>query len=468
MSLTGCDRSTPPSSGSGAGTSACDPTTATCPFAHVHTVLAIKEVAFMGNNLVEKDTLGNFPSPEWVEGRAQADQAPVSYAQNRKVQLTAKFRVARSPSASEVVEIVGTATFGSARLIWNGTVTVNPVDTEVTTALLTSGAALPNHVECYESGDIAWQFNPDGTGLVSAGTSRNVLYATLGDPTISPNYWTLLDISCRGAAGKSAEDDFVKASFNPFHGNIGDGKGFKRKRDGTELTYYKNGGGTPSSGVFSCSDILSRADGTGRCGAWARFLVAMHQVHGVTSSAVFGVVPIDADLLIVKNCTFVGAGSLPPPFTHKGNLECTKNDGIFGQGKNNPQFTFGDHALVKHSTGIYDPSYGVGPKSDLKAWEDGGIAGIGQMPITSFTYSGDPHFLPGACSSGFIVYTAVAGDTLASIAAKFGVASDVALYNHAYNAAFRTSHPPPASVRSGDVVLIPRSIASKVAILKIA
>lgn len=435
---------------------------------HVHAVLAIKELAFSGNNVVEKDTQGGFPSPEWSDGRAQADQSPVAYARNKKMSLKAKFSVKTAPCRSESVAVKGTAKFGSASLEWTGTVTVNPGDSDVTVSL-TSNSPLANEVGIFESSDIRWIMNPSNQGWSAAGATRNVLYVTLGDPSGAPNYWTLLDISCRGAAGKASEDDFVKASFEPFRATLGDGKGFKRKRDGVELTYYKSGADTPSKGVFDCAALLGRADGTGRCGAWARFLVAMHQAHGVTSSAVLGVGPIDAQLLIVKNCAFSGTGSLPPPFPYKGMSECLKNDGIFGQGKNNPQFTFGDHALVKHSTGIYDPSYGVGPKPDLKSWEDGGIAGIGSG-ITWMKYGGDSHGIPAICSPGFVFYRHDVGDTLAYIAARYNVASALALYMHPYNAAFRAQHPAPYDFKSllkpEDKLVIPRDIA-QINVLKV-
>lgn len=160
------------------------------------------------------------------------------------------------------------------------------------------------------------------------------------------------------------------------------------------------------------------------------------------------------------------SGSLPTPFTHKGETECVKQEGIPGQGKDNPQFTFGDHALVQHSTGIYDPSYGVGPKPDLKSWEDGGIGGIGNMPLAVFPFRGDTHFLPGACSPGFILYIAMPGETLTAIATKFGIASASALYGHPYNAAYRLLRPFPAPIQAGDQLFIPKDIASKVSILK--
>lgn len=429
---------------------------------HTHAVLTIQALEYRGDrHLVENDTTGDFAPPEWLLGRA--DQRPIAYTRKKPVSFEATFKVT-PPCRTEAVEVRAKATFGPAALEWQGSVSVNPGDTEAKISLV-SKQPLADEIGCFDLSDIVWEMNPAARGWAAAGSSRNTLYVTLGDPT-STNHWTLLDISCRAAAGTKKEDDFVRSSFAPFGTKIGNGKGFKRLRDGKELTYYKFGGATASAGVFSCADLLSRGDSTGRCGAWANFLVAMHRVHGVTSSALFGVVPISAPDLIVRNCDFVGAGSLPVPFTHEGNVDCLKRNGIFGQGKNNPQFWFGDHALVKHSTGIYDPSYGVGPKADLRSWEDGGIAGVGSGQV-GLVFDGDPHAISKQCSPGFVVRVLGPTDTLAKLAALFGVASAKALYDHGYNAALRALRTKLTDVKPGDTVVIPREIASKLAILRI-
>ena len=462
MCLTGCSSPAPPTAGPAPSAPACNPAIQSCPCC---AVLSIHALTFGGHTAVERDTMGYFPTPEWMSGRPE--QSPVGYPRNTRIQVAATFRITTAAClASEAVEIRGRAVFGGTLLEWTGSTSVRPGDTEVTISM-TSHQPLPNEVGLFESTDISWQANRCNNGWTPAGTSRNIVYVTLGPLAAGAiNHWTLLDISCRAAAGAQNEADLVSRSFDAFRGKVGDGNGFRRKRDGVELTYYKNGAGTPSSGVFSCADLLSRGDGTGRCGAWARFLVAMHQVHGITSSAVFGVVPRSAPLLIVKNCTF-SSNSLPVPFPFAGRTQCVKIDGIFGQGKNNPQCTFGDHALVRYGTRIYDPSYGVGPVADLHAWETGGIAGIGQMPPVSFMFAGDPHFLPGSCSPGFIEYTAGAGDTLASIATAFGIPSRAVLYGHGYNAAYRASHPPPGEISPGDRIRIPRDVATTLTILRI-
>jgi len=432
---------------------------AVCP----HSALKIEEVTFSGNHRVDKDTKGLFPAPEWKSGRATSAQSPICYMRNRKIRLTAKFKVTANPCANESVKIRGRETFGGINLEWTGSVTVGPSDTWVTTSTLVSDKAIPDKVACYDPADIAWHYNPGGSGWKTAGASANVCYATLADPTGTPAYWTLLDISCRAAAGATKESKLVEESFKPLKASIGKGKGPKRKRDGKRLTYYLKAAHTPSSGVFTTHDLLSRSDGTGRCGAWARFLVSMHKCHGITASAVFGVVPISslASVFLVKNCNFSGTGSLAVPFPHKGNTECVKAAGLPGQGTDNPQFVFGDHALVRHSGKIYDPSYGVGPVGDMKTWESGAISGLGKAPYLAFSGTGgEPQFMPANCSRGFVEYTVAAKDSLSKIAAKHGISTWKSLYNHRYNASFKATRPDPNTIKTGDKLFIPREIAS--------
>ncbi len=459
--LLGSSPPSSPASGAGASAPASGPSITSCTCC---AEVTISELAFTGNNVVENDTTGDFRSPEWQEGRAQSDQSPVSYARNRRISFSAKFRVTTAAClASESIAIRGRASFGSAALEWSGSFNLAPADTQATVSL-TSDNSLVDEVGIFESTDISWEMNPCNMGWRSAGTTRNVVYVTLGDPSDSPNYWTLLDISCRAAAGTNDEESFVLASFAPFRSAIGDGNGLRRKRDDVELTYYKFAANTATSGVFSCSDLLSRADGTGRCGAWATFLVSMHQIHGITTSSGFAVFPISASGIIVKNCTFEGAGSKTPPFTHVGNIECIKTNGIPGQGKNNPQFLFDGHALVEYRNKIYDPSYGVGPISDLRTWESVGIEGTCMDDFQWIVFDGEDHIISEECSQGFIEYTAAAGDTLSSIATNFGT-SAAALIDHRYNADFRRTHRMPYTISAGEKIIIPRDI-SNVAILE--
>lgn len=440
---------------------------ATCP---LHSKIEVQEITFSDNHIVEKDTLGNFGSPEWIKGRNANDQSPACYTRNKRVKIKAKFKVTTKPSQSEIVKIKGSCIFDSKTLEWESDVNVAPSSNEITTSEMTSNTTLPDHVACYDLANITWQTNPANIGWSGAGTSSHLLYVTLGDPNGTPAYWTLLDVSCRAAHGQTSEPKVVSKVFEPLKTSVGDGNGLKRKRDGKELTYYKDAIHTPGASVFSTYDLLHRSDGTGRCGAWARFLVDMYKTHGITGGQVIGVVPdsSEPEVFLVNNCTFHEPHSLPAPFTHVGHSECKKDPGIKGQGKDNPQFLFGDHALVKYSTDTYDPSYGVGPKPDLRSWEIGAIAGLGKGGYTVFTYAGDTQAISKECSKGFINYTVVSGDTLSKIAQKFGIGSWSLLYNHPYNQAFKASRTNPNLIYPGDKLYIPRDIAIKVNILKIS
>ncbi len=426
-----------------------------------HTELRLDELRFSANHPVEKDTHGNFPQPEYKQGRA--DQFPVCYTRNTRISVTATFEVVTPPCASEVVEIRGRENFGTQSLEWTSTVTVAPSASSVTTSVMISSAEIPDEVACYDPADIAWHYNPGGAGWRGAGNSNNVCYATLAAPSGAPAYWTLLDISCRAAAGETDEAGLAHKSFDRMKTSVGAGNGLVRKRDGTRLTYYLNAINTPSSGVFTTHDLLNRADGTGRCGAWARFLVSMYQCHGITSASVFGVEPREkavASLLLVKNCNFSGAGTLGAPLMHRGNTECVKQAGLPGQGNDNPQFIFGDHALVRFNGEVFDPSYGSGPYTDMKLWENDGIAGVGELPAILFTGTGgEPQVITTRCSPGFIEYTVAANDSLSIIAGNHGIGAWRALYDHRYNAAFKTLRPDPNVIEPGDKLWIPREIA---------
>jgi hypothetical protein len=209
----------------------------------------------------------------------------------------------------------------------------------------------------------------------------------------------------------------------------------------------------------------------------------MHKVHGITSSAVIKVVPTATVLAAVPGCefmvqngSFIGNGTKTAPFTHVAPAEFVKNPGLPGIGKSNPQAVFPDHALVGHGADIYDPSYGGGPVTDLLTWERAGIAGLCAGGTVEIVQDGQRLRMRELCSKGFAIYVAVAGDTLASIAMKFGIASEDVLYNHPYNAGYRGTHPPasrpppwaarlfPGAINAGDSILIPRDI-SNIAIL---
>jgi hypothetical protein len=344
----------------------------------VHALLDVKEITFAGNTVVEKDTLGNFPSPEWRRGRAAADNSPVCYTRNTTVRMTAKFDVTRQPSASETVEVRGRGTFGTATLEWLGTVTVNTGDTEVTASGLASATNLPDQVACFDPANIAWEANPAATGWAGAGSSAHLFYIVLGLPSGTPAYWTLLDISCRGAHGQTTENGLVVNAYQPFTS-----RSLTRKRDGQGLAYWN----PRTTTCTNTQALLASADGSGQCGSWSEFLIDMFKCHGVTSAAKILVVRTLAahssstEGFLVKNWNFVGAGSHPSPWTHRMYSECRELPGVAGQRNPNPPPAFFNHFIVRHGSQFYDPSYGSAPVSTQSVWENGAIDGLFNDPL---------------------------------------------------------------------------------------
>ena len=392
----------------------------------------------------------------WEAGRKDPDAAPatptaqyqslLAYARKTKVKVTATFRVKKQPLDPETVEVFGKATLSDgSTLDWKTNVTVNPGDAEVKTLETTSTTALPDKVMLEAGFSVVWeQAQPEGGPKTPAGASKNTLYVLLGAPK-SKLYWTLLELSCSKGRDKTTEAAFVPEAFKAFTGTTGDGNGFRRKGDGVETSYYRFGAGTPSSGnVFLPEGILSRSDGTGRCGAWAKLLIHMLEMHGVTGARVLGLVPgpglkaRDSDiLLLVRKLDFKAPGKLPGAmkagglYTHDARSEVDKLDGIAGQGKTNPQFLFGDHAAVGYGGQIYDPSYGVGPVGGAVAYEAGAIAGFGsQADFHDFNCAdGTKQFIPVACCKGF---APVAGTTFDAAAAAAGCTA-AELWNDSIN-----------------------------------
>ncbi len=336
----------------------------------IHATLAIKEIRFAGNHVVEKDTLGNFSSPEWVEGRAT--QHPVCYTRNTSVRLTAKFNVVRHPGRTETVAVRGRFTYHTTTLEWTANVSVNTSATEVSTPAMTSSAPIPNFVACYDSTDIRWEYNPASTGWAGAGNSRNVIYATLGAPSGTPAYWTLLDISCRAAAGRIDAASVVAGVFVPFVS-----RSMRRKRDNHLLTYWN----PDTTTVTNTRELLQSADGSGQCGSWAHFLLDMYRVHGIAAGDKILIVRGlgSAPGFLVKNWRF----NHPPPssatsFTHARGTECVELPGIPGQSNANPPPAFENHFIVRYAGTYYDPSYGAGPYANPLAWENAAIDGLTQ------------------------------------------------------------------------------------------
>jgi len=361
---------------------------ASCPLA-VHTLMTLREVTFTDKRPVDNDTanVGTTGSstfstgPDWMSTRTPADPAdhPVCYVRNTTITLTAKFTVTRAPSVSESVVVTAQTIVGGVTLTWTSTLTVAPGATEATVSPMVSSAPLPNVIDCIDPMSITWTYQPTGVPTLPGGVSNNVVYVILGAPTGTPLYWTLLDISCRAAHGKSSADDLMAGMATRFATRV-----LPRKRDSLVLTYWK----TDFCNTTGTRAMLASPEAWGQCGAFAEFMRDMLAAHGVAASKIgINVVAPDAAFL-VKHWRYV----TPPPtsptaLTHRlvmpapatpapGTVIHSAGMGVPGQGNPNPPPAFENHFIIKYGGRYYDPSYGAGPVADQHAWEAASIDGV--------------------------------------------------------------------------------------------
>jgi hypothetical protein len=410
------------------------------------------------------------PKPGILAGKDTDEvQSPLCWAAGATIRVQAGFRVTRKSTDDETVAIEGRATIDGVNMIWAATVQVRSTDKvgdEVTIAQVTASASLPaSKVQYADACRIEWFMkDADNATWISCGRTEHLLYVTLAAPT-KTLYWTLLDISCRGAKGSMTPDTVVDTAFALFRGQTGNARGFKRLGDGVTMRYYGEGANTAQGAdVQSPRGILRNATGSGRCGGWARLMAHMMALHGI--DVLLYTMDCDAlpanTILHVRNFTHNGVGTCSRmPYTHRGS-ECSKADGLPGQGKTNPQFLFGDHAAVYYNNQIYDPSYGVGPEPDRARYERDAVAGLGSLGSAGTDYTafnsgdGTPQVKANRCCEGFFIQAMPAVGTLDTVAAPFGKTGNQ-LWNHPYNRGIKAAgvNPPPA----GTTLYIPRGWA---------
>ncbi len=309
----------------------------------------LKQLSFDGTkyHAVKRDT-GNqddYSAPHWQDNSSppdgDADDAgdikyPISFTRNTKMKVTTVCR-ADPAIAGVTIKVKGD---GPGNLDFPET-TASISDNDITIANVECSNPFVNEIDYFESLSIAWQYSYDnGSTWVSAGSSTNQTYITLGDPTAT-TYHTVLHIGCKNADGKTDAAEIVASIWGEFTDLE-----VKRADDNQTLVYYK----TPfdSNCPYSVSGLLSGGDG--RCGAWARFLRDIIKCQGITAvlKQIF-ITPLQGynpTAMCVKN---MNMASHPPEDL----------PGIAGQGSGNPSAScFVDHDVVYYDNSIYDPSYG--------------------------------------------------------------------------------------------------------------
>ena len=445
--------------------------------------LEVQEIDFDSRPVLNdgRDEIGKAFDKKWIKGRSdpvtgcitQSSQSPICYPVKTRITIGAIFNVLTKPTEDETVWVYGRATIGGTTLVWTEEVVVRADADKVQIWDATSDQPLPDGVALHDPLTINWYMSlPDKVSWREIGSTKHLLYVTLDEPASDEAYWTLLDISCGAAKGKTTESEFVKASFLPFTTHTGDGKGFPRKGDGLKLSYYKHGWKTQRSPAPLYNDpwttrgILGGLDASGRCGGWANLLLTMWALHGVTSATQrWYVRSLDKELVdmnqrfLVKNIVFPDPPTLAGLYTHKGaeTLKTKASPGAPGQGKTNPQFDFGDHVVIKHSGKLYDPSYGLGPYLNDKMYLAAALDGLGNWAkgkLEFATTDGTPQHIPSECVSytrGFAEYR-IGGETLADVAAEWSTTAQQLLD---WDPVLKLKRGTPDKVVPGDTVVIP-------------
>ncbi len=376
-------KTTSPGSGNG-GRPAASAITA-CQSTTVHARLQLKSVTYSGGVDIDNDTFGNFPAPHFLVGRAadasrrvqRPAQFPYAITRATRLSVMAVFDVVQHPTAAESVSIDAEAVIAGTTLRFRGSVTVNPSDTEVTTATLASDADLPDTVLKVDPFTIAWFQTPCDVARHPAGSSTNTLYITLAAPTTAPLYWTLLEISCAAAPGETTAAGLRSRSYAALQT-----RAIKRKRDNHDLTYWN----PDTTTAYNTRLLLAAADGSGQCGSWAEFLVDMWKSHGDNTGHKVGIAQsIDAwlnsramPLFLVKNWRFNPPHPTNPrTFHYEFEVKCLEQPGGPGQNSPNPPPHFLNHFIVTAGGDFYDPSYGSPVVSAKLAWENASIDGLG-------------------------------------------------------------------------------------------
>jgi hypothetical protein len=137
----------------------------------------------------------------WVKGRGTQD--PLWYVAGLTISLEVDFKVTTAPTEEENVPVRGEGNFGGAKLKWEGSVDVKP-SSKIVTFQATANAPLPDKVDCYDPASIEWSMvDSDQKTWKNIGKTEHLIYVTFRASKGATAYWTLLDISCRGAASTS-------------------------------------------------------------------------------------------------------------------------------------------------------------------------------------------------------------------------------------------------------------------------
>ncbi|MBR5622032.1 MAG: hypothetical protein IKW49_02475 [Opitutales bacterium] len=334
---------------------------------------------------VTQDNGAAFTGSDWESSRKRQAN-PVAFQSGSNLKLIPTFN---NPGSSPPTAIRAQVSLG------NSTKTYTLPWAERGKGLSIPAPVPAGTVGYFENVHVTWSVSHDSDTWEEVGTSTHEIYFTRGAPQAGLAQETLFWVACSACHGKSADEDIVAGIWSKF--SSGSGPANLCRRDGTPMKYWGEKALNDLDHYFTVSELIAEADG--KCGAWARLLIATLKLNNIPRLSCLDIRSIytetdgtdlrgneNRDGLIVKNYRFDSVPAYPESeYTH--DLYSPYVDvalypgyaldanGIPGQSNANPWSQFANHAVVQVESTILDPSYGL-KANDLTAWKNASIAGF--------------------------------------------------------------------------------------------
>ena len=367
----------------------------------------ITEVSFSNstivNDLISDDTNTTYDAPQWKDANNNGDAGdpgdrryPIAYVRDTPPTIGGKISVKPSDLTSLSGFSVKIRVNGPGAIGISETVADIGTNEFILPAAESSGN-FEDKIDYLNPMLLSWEVQiNDNDYWCSAGMTHNRVYVTLAVPTTIMRQETLFDIGCRNAVGETEESSAVDKIWSDFQPDSDGVPRLARVRPLFDagpveiLTYYDDSE-DPYSTPNGVVNLL--AIGNGRCGAYQSFMINVLATQGITATRRSVFAPNGAaggrdaaiadyidtygedpsldysirDIFFIRNWTL--------STTERWNA--TDNDGVPGQGNDDPIAIFADHQLVEYDSKIYDPSYGTGPFDSIVDWEDASVEGFG-------------------------------------------------------------------------------------------
>ena len=286
------------------------------------------------------------------------------------------------PTVASTTDVYQVYAVDGAGITWgpvNASVSYNPTYGNILSAAVTCTGMIVSHVgDCAMT--LSW-FVLDTTASTksSAGTTQNVTYVTLNDPTtqwtytgalnaippspshpadpIAAPFETVLYLACAFAQGATTANQVINGTWSNFEKSLTSGV---TDAHGTHMTYWGSASGNVTGpdldAYHTTTGLLANHDG--RCEAWAGLFVDVLRAQGI-SAREYGILPKN------PSTDTPPSGYIASTSTTLGKVTGIQvNSGLAGQGNASPQSEFdGGHVVVELGGGLptdalYDPSYG--------------------------------------------------------------------------------------------------------------